>query len=192
MRVEMQSGRVIELKKFHANYLIPFHIVRNSLYCTDFTNEFTDISGGDAWAPVYEERGMGYSLVIARSGAGMEILQEMEKEGWLNLEPVSESECIEMHSHGYDFKKRGAFIRIRARKRWMKPVPDWGYELKGFPVRRMLMETVIRCLFCLLGTRPARWTVERFSPRFIGKIFERSRTSWKRSTHHIKRQNLNV
>ncbi len=70
MRVEMQNGRVIELKKFHANYLIPFHIVRNSLYCTDFTNEFTDLSGGDAWAPVYEERGKGFSIVMARIPKG--------------------------------------------------------------------------------------------------------------------------
>ena len=45
MRVEMESGRIIELKKFHANYLIPFHIVRNSLYCSDFTNEYTGILG---------------------------------------------------------------------------------------------------------------------------------------------------
>ena len=191
MRVELDSGRVIELKKFHANYLIPFHIVRNSLYCTDFTNEFTDISGGDAWAPVYEERGMGYSLVIARSETGLELLTEMEKAGWLTLSPVSEKECIGMHSHGYDFKKRGAFIRIRFRKMWLKPVPDYGYAMKKFPVKRVLMEMVISSLFLVLGTRPAAWVVERFSPGFIGKIFERTRTSWKRSTHHIKRESLN-
>ncbi len=191
MRVEMNSGRVIELKKFHANYLIPFHIVRNSLYCTDFTNEFTDISGGDAWAPVYEERGKGFSLVIARSETGRNLLREMEKDGWLHLSPIAEKECIEMHSHGYDFKKRGAFIRIRFRRMWLNPVPDYGYELKGFPLKRVLMEIVISSLFLLLGTRLARWTVERFSPEFIGNIFEISRTRWKRSTHHIKRENLN-
>ncbi len=83
MRVEMQSGRVIELKKFHANYLIPFHIVKNSLFCTDFSNEFTDISGGDAWAPVYEERGKGFSMVMSRSERGQSLLGEMEKAGWL-------------------------------------------------------------------------------------------------------------
>lgn len=190
MRVEMDSGRVIELKKFHANYLIPFHIVRNSLYCTDFTNEFTDISGGDAWAPVYEERGKGFSLVIARSVAGRELLKEMEKEGWLDLTPVTEQECIDMHSHGYDFKKRGAFIRIRFRKLLGKNIPDYGYELKGFPFSRFLMELVISALFLVLGTGPARWMVERFSPEFIGRLFERSRTRWKRSTRRIKRNEL--
>ncbi len=190
MRVELDSGRVIELKKFHANYLIPFHIVRNSLYCTDFTNEFTDLSGGDAWAPEYEERGKGFSLVIPRSKKGMDILKEMENEGWLELLPVSEKECIDMHSHGYDFKKRGAFIRIRFRKMRRGAVPDYGYIQKGFPLKRWLMEIVISSLFVLLGTRLARWIVEQFSPGFIGKIFEKSRTVWKRSTHQIKREQL--
>jgi len=190
MRVEMASGRIIELKKFHANYLIPFHIVKNSLFCTDFTNEFTDISGGDAWAPAYEERGKGFSLVLARSVAGRDLLKEMEQEGWLDLSPVTEQECIDMHSHGYDFKKRGSFIRIRFRKLLGKDVPDYGYALRGFPLSRILMELVISTLFVALGTRPARWMVERFSPEFIGKLFERSRTRWKRSTYRIKRNEL--
>ena len=190
MRVEMESGRIIELKKFHANYLIPFHIVRNSLYCSDFTNEFTDISGGDAWAPVYEERGKGFSLVVGRSNRGSQLLEEMKREGWLNLTPISEKECIDMHSHGYDFKKRGAFIRIGFRRFWLKPVPDYGYVQKGFSFKRYLMEMVIGLLFLVLGTRLARWSVEQFSPRFIGNIFEKSRTTWKRSTHNIKRDEL--
>ncbi len=191
MRVEMESGRVIELKKFHANYLIPFHIVRNSLYCTDFTNEFTDLSGGDAWAPVYEERGKGYSLVIPRSETAMQLLEEMQAGGWLHLQETSEKECIDMHSHGYDFKKRGAFIRIRLRRWRFGRIPDYGYTLKGFPLKRWLMEIIISSLFVVLSTRPARWAVEQFSPAFIGRIFEKSRTLWKRSTHHIKRNQLN-
>lgn len=190
MRVEMQNGRVIELKKFHANYLIPFHIVRNSLYCTDFTNEFTDLSGGDAWAPVYEERGKGFSIVMARSQKGEDLIREMQAAGWLELQDLAERDAIEMHSHGYDFKKRGAFIRIRFRKMAFKSIPDYGYKLGPFPARRVVMELIISGLFLLLGTRLARWTVERFSPTFIGKIFEKSRKSWKKSTHNIKRESL--
>lgn len=190
MRIVMQSGRVIELKKFHANYLIPFHIVRNSLYCTDFSNEFTDISGGDAWAPVYEERGLGFSVVMGRSQQGRQLLEEMERDGWLRLSPITEKECIEMHSHGYDFKKRGSFIRISFRKMRFGTVPDYGYTLRGFPLKRVAMEIIISTLFVLLSTRLARWCVEQFSPDFIGKIFERSRTRWKKSTHNIKRESL--
>ncbi len=190
MRVEMKSGHTFELKKFHANYLIPFHIVRNSLYCTDLSNEFTDISGGDAWAPHYEQRGKGFSMVIGRTKKGEALLKEMMAEGWLNIEDITEEEAITMHSHGYDFKKRGSFIRIRFRKWTGKAVPDYGYRLKGFPMSRYIMESAISFLLLLLGTRPARWFVEQLSPAFVGRIFEKSRTVWKRSTHSIKRKNL--
>jgi coenzyme F420 hydrogenase subunit beta len=192
MRAELKDGRVFELPKFHANYLIPFHILKNSLLCTDLTNEFTDISGGDAWAPVYEERGKGFSMVISRSEQGQEILDMMKEDGTLELEPISEEEALEMHSHGYDLKKRGTFIRMKYR-RWLgKPNPDYGYEITGFSFNRHMMEVIIDAMFLMLSTKVARWIVERVSPSTIGKIFERARTIWKRMTHNIKRQNLHA
>lgn len=190
MRVEMDSGRIIELKKFHANYLIPFHVLQNSLYCTDFTNEFTDVSGGDAWAPVYEERGKGFSMIITRSHKGQKIIDEMVQEGLLSAEKLTEKEAIKMHSHGYDFKKRGSFIRIRFRKWSGKSIPDYGYKLSGFPLSRYLMEMIIDLMFILLRTRLARWVVEQLPPGFIGKQFEKARSFWKKSTQKTKRKNL--
>jgi len=186
MRIEMQSGRIIELKKFHANYLIPFHVLQNSLYCTDFTNEFTDISGGDAWAPVYEERGKGFSMIISRTPQGQQIIDEMRSEGLLEANPITEEEAITMHSHGYDFKKRGGFIRIKFRKLTGKNIPDYGYQLSGFQMSRYLMEVVISAMFLILRSGLARWTVEQFSPKFIGGIFEKARDLWKKSTKAIK------
>jgi coenzyme F420 hydrogenase subunit beta len=191
MRVELEGGRIIELPKFHANYLIPFHIMKNSLLCTDLSNEFTDISGGDAWAPVYEERGKGFSMVLARSEKGQAILDEMVGEGKLGLDPIDENEAIAMHSHGYDLKKRGTFIRMKYR-RWLgRKNPDYGYTMKGFTLKRHLMEFIIDALFILMGTRVARFVVERIPPRLVGKLFERSRTVWKRSTKKIKKSQLN-
>lgn len=190
MRVEFENDKAIELPKFHANYLIPFHIVKNSLLCTDLSNEYTDISGGDAWAPVYEERGKGFSMVIPRSGQGQDILDEMVADGRLELMPVEEDEAIRMHSHGYDLKKRGTFIRLKFRKFFGQRVPDYGYELKGFSFSRYLMEMVISVMFLLLGTRPARHIVEKIPPKTIGNIFEKARKIWKKSTHRIKRDDL--
>jgi coenzyme F420 hydrogenase subunit beta len=190
MRVEMTDGRSVELPKFHANYLIPFHILKNSLLCTDLSNEFTDISGGDAWAPVYEERGKGFSMVLSRTPEGARILNEMESEGLISLSPITADEAITMHSHGYDLKKRGTFIRMRFRKWIGKSNPDFGYEVKGFPISRYLMEFVINALFVVLGTRLARWTVEQIPPSTIGRVFEKTRKIWKKATFSIKRENL--
>jgi len=190
MRVELKDGRVFELPKFHANYLIPFHILKNSLLCTDLTNEYTDISGGDAWAPVYEDRGKGFSMVISRSEAGEEILRQMILEGRLELSPLGEQEAVEMHSHGYDLKKRGTFIRMQYRSLLGKPNPDYGYRLKGFPISRYMMELVIDALFLILGTGFSRWVAEKIPPQTIGSIFEKARKFWKKSTYKIKREKL--
>jgi len=191
MRIELKNGQIIELKKFHANYLIPFHILKNSLFCTDLSNEFTDISVDDAWSSVYEERGNGFSLVISRSLNGQKILDKMKKDGRIDLMPFQINKAIEMHSHGYDLKKRGAFIIIKFRKWTNKIVPDYGYTIKGFSLKRYLMEILISFMFLILGTKIARWSVEQLSPKFIGKVFENARTKWKKSTRKIKRQNLN-
>ncbi|MDZ7774836.1 MAG: Coenzyme F420 hydrogenase/dehydrogenase, beta subunit C-terminal domain [Bacteroidales bacterium] len=190
MRIELDSGKTIELKKFHANYLNPFHVLKNSLYCTDFTNEYTDISGGDAWAPVYEERGKGFSMIIARSKNGQEIIDEMVRSGALYVDPLSEEEAIKMHSHGYDFKKRGSFIRIKFRKLAGKQVPDYGYKLSGFGGSRYFMEMLISFLFMILRTGFARWAVKQLPPGVVGAFFEKARTFWKKSTHKVKRKNL--
>lgn len=191
MRIEMNDGRVVQLPKFHANYLIPFHIMANSLLCTDLSNEFTDISGGDAWAPIYEERGKGFSMVIARSEKGNQILNEMSESGVVNLKPITIDDAITMHSHGYDLKKRGTFIRFKFRKWLGLTNPDFGYEIKGFPLSRYLMEFAIDALFLIAGTAPARWLVAQIPPAFVGGVFERTRNIWKKATFSIKRDNLN-
>lgn len=192
MRVELEGGRAIELPKFHANYLIPFHIVKNSLLCTDLSNEYTDISGGDAWAPVYEERGKGFSMVLARSETGQIILNEMMTDGSLKLDAIDENEAIAMHSHGYDLKKRGTFIRMRFRSWLGMRNPDYGYEMKGFSVKRYFMEFIIDGLFIILGTGISRFIIERVPPKTVGKAFERTRNLWKKSTRKIKKSQLDT
>lgn len=190
MHIEMQNGKVIEMPKFHANYLIPFHIMKNSLLCSDLSNEFTDISGGDAWAPVYEERGKGFSLVISRSQIGQDILDKMLKDGVIHLQSIAVDDAITMHSHGYDLKKRGTFIRMKFRRLLGLEVPNYGYQIKGFAASRFFMEFLIDIIFLLAGTKLFRYVIEQIPPRQIGFIFEKARTFWKKRTYSIKRSNL--
>jgi len=129
-------------------------------------------------------------MVISRSVKGQEILDMMVKDQWLQLDPIDEKEAVGMHSHGYDLKKRGTFIRMKFRSWLGKPNPDYGYTLRGFPLSRYLMEIILDALFLVLSTRLARWAVEQFPPETIGKIFEKARKVWKRSTHKVKRDQL--
>jgi coenzyme F420 hydrogenase subunit beta len=186
-RIEMKSGRIIELPKFHANYLIPFHIMGRCLLCTDLTNEFTDISVGDAWAPVYEERGKGFSIVLGRSEQGVRLLDDLQREGALSFEQTDREDAFRMHSHGMDLKKRGAFIRIGWRRALGRPIPRYGYALGPFSVVRYGMEAVIDVIFLIARTALARRMVECLPPKTMGRLFERFRTIWKKCTRKIKR-----
>ncbi len=190
LRIELRSGRILELPKFHANYLIPFHIVKRCLLCADLSNELADLSGGDAWAPVYEERGKGFSLVAARSRAAEALLADMEAAGRIELAPLSLEDALRMHSHGYDLKKRGAPIRIAFRRLLGRPVPSYGCEFGRFPLARYALEIAISGLFALLGTRAARWCLARANPRLVGGLFVRFRALWKRATRGIKTKDL--
>jgi coenzyme F420 hydrogenase subunit beta len=186
LRVRLRSGRAIDMPKFHANYLIPFHIMKRCLVCTDLSNELTDVSGGDAWSPVYEDRGKGFSIVVGRSEKGVDCLRRMEAAGRIRLSPIEAGAAIHMHTHGYDLKKRGAFIRMAFRRCLGRKAPDYGYQLGGFPASRYALELVISSLFSLLGSAPARRLIERVSPRLLGRIFVHLRTLWKRTTRGIK------
>jgi len=190
MRIELKSGRWFEIPKFHANYLIPFHIMTRCTICTDFTNEFTDLSGGDAWAPVYEERGKGFSLVITRSPKGRELAEEMKAGGAWELIPKTYREAVRMHSVAYDFKKRGAFIRLGWRKRSGKPVPDYNYEIRGFTGKRILMEAVIVTLLKIFRSPVSVWLCEKIPQPLMGWIFVRFRKFWRKITYKIKRENM--
>jgi coenzyme F420 hydrogenase subunit beta len=187
MRVEMKSGRILMLPKFHANYLIPFHMMQRCRFCIDLANEFADISVGDAWAPVYEERGKGFSLVVTRSAKGEEVAMAMQREKLIDLQEVELSDAIRMHSHMYDNKKRGAFIRMSRSKN----SPDYHlpYPENISPGRR-LFEYSLNLVYWLLRTRVSRKIFEWLPPSFTGSVFNRFKVLWKKATYSVKRDKL--
>jgi coenzyme F420 hydrogenase subunit beta len=190
MEARLKDGRVFALEKFYANYLIPFYIMKRCLLCTDLTNEFSDVSIGDGWAPAYDERGKGWSIVLGRSQIGVELLEEMQTDGRLELHPVEYEAAINMHSHGLDLKKRGAFLRIRRRARRGIAVPSYGYQLEGVGVARHMQEAVIDTIFTLAGMKPSRWLVNRLPVVWIGRFFKLLRKVWIRTTRSTKRSGL--
>jgi coenzyme F420-reducing hydrogenase beta subunit len=186
LRIELDSGRVVAMPKFHANFLIPFFIMKRCLLCVDLANELADFSVGDAWAPEYEKRGKGYSIVIARSGLGMDILNHLISTGIVGWTPIGEDEAISMHTHGLDLKKRGAFIRMKYRKYAGLSTPNYGLQTGSFPFSRYVMEMAIVGLFWLFGTRMSRFLLRQINPNWMGRAFVGIRKSWKRMTRRIK------
>ncbi|MGC9335827.1 MAG: coenzyme F420 hydrogenase/dehydrogenase beta subunit N-terminal domain-containing protein [Anaerolineae bacterium] len=190
LQIRTRSGRVLRAEKFYYNYLIPFYVTRSSLLAVDFTNELTDISVGDAWHPRYESRGEGFSVVVARSQKGESLLSSMDRDGLVDLEEITLHDALTMHAHMIDFKKRGAFVRLRWREMRGKPVPHYGYRPASIPLSRKLVELVIVAVFALGRTRVCRRLVEFVPLRLIGPLFEALRRAWKRISKPAKRTGL--
>ena len=190
MQVTLKNGEILALKKFYANYLIPFFMADRCKLCTDLANEFADIACGDAWAPVYEERGLGWSLVMGRTEHGAALLDEMAAAGKLSLQPLAEDQAVSMHSHMLDFKKRGAFLRMETRRRHGRPVPEYGFWPDEIPRQRRVFEAILGSIFWLCSLRISRWLIEHFPVRITGQLFEQARLAWKRLTRTTKRKGL--
>jgi hypothetical protein len=190
MRVELKNGRIIEVKKFHANYLIPSYITNYSLLQVDYMSELADFSVGDGWAPKYEDRKGGWSVIIARSQKGLDLLNKMKKENFMHLEEITYDNLLEMHSHGLDFKKRGAFIRIKKRKEKGLPVPEYGYGPINISKNRERFEFLLGILFKIFQSRLIMFILEKLPPAFIGWFFIHARNIWKTRTKTTKKGNL--
>lgn len=188
--MKLKNGKEIRIRKLHANYLIPSHITEDSLYQVDYMSELADISVGDAWAPSYEERGQGWSVVIARSKKGLQLINRMQMDKAVKLNEISVDELISMHSHGLDLKKRGAFIRIERRKKRGLPVPNYGYHPKYIPRNRYIFESLLSVLFIIFKSPVTIFLLERLPIPVIGWFFIKARNLWKSKTKGTKGEGL--
>ena len=114
----------------------------------------------------------------------------MCQRGLISLEEISVDEALSMHGHMFDFKKRGAFIRMGWRAALGKRVPDYGYRPKVIPFSRKLVEIAISSIFAICGTRLARRLVEFIPVGFIGPLFNALRKAWKDVSKPTKRRGL--
>lgn len=190
LKIKTKKGKILKAVKFYYNYLLPFYITKNSLVSTDFTNELTDISVGDAWSPKYEKEGKGFSVVVSRTENGHKLLDEMSQKAIIDLKKIALDEALSMHGHMIDFKKRGAFIRINWRKKLGKKIPEYGYFPESISLSRKIIEFVISSVFYLCHFAIAKWLVRQIPISIVGRLFNIMRKSWKNVSKPTKRKGL--
>jgi coenzyme F420 hydrogenase subunit beta len=93
--------------------------------CPDATAEMADISCGDPWYRQRKEGDQGFSLVLARTERGREVLRGAIQAGYVTLEPRTPQVLIE--SQKGMLEKRGAIWgRLATMKAFGVPIPDYG------------------------------------------------------------------
>lgn len=181
LRVTLRTGDTLELDKFYANYMTLFYSVERSLLCVDLSNELADISFGDAWAPRYEERHEGFSLLAVRTGKGEAIFRQCTEAGVIQNEETDGDDAAAMHSHGLYNKKIAVWSRMQLR-RWMgRPVPSYGYTAVRTP-RQKLVGLAVALIFAFGRTALARGIVQVLPLDLTGRAFLFVRKRWRNAT----------
>lgn len=190
LEIQMASGKMFRSSKVYYNYLTPFFVTQNSLQNMDFSNEFCDLAVGDAWSPVFEKKGGGYSVFATRSESMEAVIEEMIRMGKLVAQEEDPVKASEMHGHMLDFKKRGGYIRNRIRQRFGLQAPDFGVRPDPLPWSRYVVEIFIVAIFYSAGTRLGRYFMLLIPEKIIGPLFNRVRLIWKAVSKPTKRKGL--
>ena len=178
LRVTLRDGRRIELEKFYANYMNLFYVVQRTLFCVDLSNELADISVGDAWAPRYEHRHEGFSLVIGRTEVGKSFLSRCGHAAVIELLPTNRTDAIEMHSHGLFNKKKAVWSRIDLRKKLGKAIPQYGYRPK-LSISIKIIGLCISVFYMIAQVPIARRLVKKIPLKLTGHAFADVRKRWR-------------
>lgn len=171
-QVNTLSGLSKRVSKDVFNYLSFFYTMPRCHLCPDLTNEFADISFGDAWN--YEGRNKGgYTFILARTPKGENLLSRTIDEGKIFYTQISEEDALKMHSHHLRRKKIGVFFRLKMRKRKGLKIPDFHLYYKG-KVKTSFLSALNPLSFVLKG-------IFSILPIFvIGIIMKIIRKTWKK------------
>lgn len=101
--------------------------------CIDHTAELADIAIGDYWSVGAKAGEPGWSLVIARSELGVQILEQAEADGYIVKHALDISE---QSLAGTELKKHRSPFVLQRRKRYGIPVPNYGLVLGHEPGKR--------------------------------------------------------
>ena len=175
--VTLRSGETLRIPKLDFNQAIPFYINHRCLTCIDLASELADISVGDGWARE-EDSEKGWSIVLARSERGVEIVSGASSAGAIHLEEISMDDAADMHSHGYDLKKRGAFIRLGLWKGWGRAVPEYDREPSSLKTGRKFVELLVSLQFIMCSSRPGRALFRILPLKAVGSLFRALRKLW--------------
>ena len=189
LRIETKKNKILSLKKFYYNYLIPFFISKSCLITPDFTGELSDISIGDAWSPKLENQGHGYSVVITRSKAIDKILAQLKKRNNLYLKRINFKTTVRMHAHMIEFKKVGSYLRIEKLKK-KGPVPLYDLEPRNISFLRKFIESLIGLIILSASNKNIKSLFSLINSKFMGFIFKNIRQLWKLITKPTKRKGL--
>jgi len=137
--VEYKDGRRLTLDRhrYMYHYLMPAFKRDRCEMCVDWSAELADISVGDYWDPSARPgEFLGASSCLVRTATGEEVLNGAVEKGYVEATGL-EARWLAA-SLGYELKKHAAAFRLKQRRRFGWPVPDYSLETDCTPFAREL------------------------------------------------------
>lgn len=137
MTIKLKNGTERFIPQRFYWYLVfkNFFINSRCTLCSDHTNELADISLGDAWGEKTGNTSRGKSIIISRSSFAEKILQELQKNSEVVLEPVNDNKILNSQLKSIAYKKRYLTARMEIMKLFGHPVPNYS---QNFPKHRAI------------------------------------------------------
>ncbi len=137
--VELKDGRrlLLDRHEYMYHHLMPAFKRDRCEMCVDWAAELADLSVGDYWDPqVRAGHALGTSSCLVRSPAGEELLDGAVKNGYVETIPLEAARLAA--GIGYEMKKHAAAFRLRQRRRFGWPVPEYHRQTNYTPFAREL------------------------------------------------------
>ena len=127
MMVVMDDGKIYNIagKAFYGSFLsIASYRRDRCLMCTDFSAELADISVGDIFQSVGDNR--RWSGAIVRTTIGEKLIDGALTRGFIHVESHN-PELVPASGYGWEMSKHANMYRLMERKEHGWPVPDFQY-----------------------------------------------------------------
>jgi coenzyme F420 hydrogenase subunit beta len=158
IQLRTKSGKEIRLPSKERQSVKDYFTPPRCRLCFDKVNVLSDISVGDAWG--VNEGNEGFSVLLARTAAGLALLQEAQNCGYLTLESIDP----EIIFKGQAVEKRRQLWTAFSEERRIN-----GDPLPQYPIRAEFYEKNIENLKDFVASQ-CRWNESNFKGRETKKI----------------------
>ncbi len=163
--IKTKDGKERTLSKNICDFSNYMFIKDRCMLCYNFTNEFADISFGDAWSKLPSD--LGWSEVIVRTDLGESILNGALGKELISLEKSTLVVLLKSHPGNFSYKKKGVFYRFK--KIGIKP--DYGVEMQKLGFKTMVFQSFYYGFIRITRNSVMRSFISLFPLRFVGVLF---------------------
>lgn len=164
MRIDCKGNKSI-VSPLHQYYVNAFKATRCTL-CPDTFGELADISIGDAWLPEYRDDKLGRNIVVGRSRAGLDFLENAQCEKAVCFDAISPEKVLESNHEIATFKddcsSRVALLRMLGKR-----TPSYVYEGR---LKRRALAGLIEALVFYVNKTVKMKLYEMLPPAYINRL----------------------